>query len=266
MTDRAIRSSLFSLLAMMAMALAMTLVFAPAPAYADEPTPEYQTLNELAGKRFAYVNGSVYNQAVQKKIEGTSEEFYPSLSECVAAVEAGKDREASLRDGIAKLAARAAALRGTVDACKATEARLRSEIELHKGREKDLSDELVKESAQIRTLQERIVSFRPYSFSSEEHGHLRRLAFLHPIRCRRLVAEMRLIASSPLFDAEYYRQNNPEAVKAPLLHFCQQGWHEGRNPSALFDINDYLSNNQTCDPRENPLAYFLREGDKETYG
>ena len=91
MTDRAIRSSLFSLLAMMAMALAMTLVFAPAPAYADEPTPEYQTLNELAGKRFAYVNGSVYNQAVQKKIEGTSEEFYPSLSECVAAVEAGKD-------------------------------------------------------------------------------------------------------------------------------------------------------------------------------
>lgn len=91
MTDRAIRSSLFSLLAMMAMALAMTLVFAPAPAYADEPTPEYQTLNELTGKRFAYVNGSVYNQAVQKKIEGTSEEFYPSLSECVAAVEAGKD-------------------------------------------------------------------------------------------------------------------------------------------------------------------------------
>ena len=54
-------------------------------------TPEYQTLDELTGKRFAYVNGSVYNQAVQKRIEGTSEEFYPSLSECVAAVEAGKD-------------------------------------------------------------------------------------------------------------------------------------------------------------------------------
>jgi len=82
------RSSLFALIA--AMVLAM-LAFVPAIAYADELTPEYQTLDELTGKRFAYVNGSVYNQAVQKRIEGTSEEFYPSLSECVAAVEAGKD-------------------------------------------------------------------------------------------------------------------------------------------------------------------------------
>lgn len=82
------RSSLFALIA--AMVLAM-LAFVPAIAYADELTPEYQTLDELTGKRFAYVNGSVYNQAVEKRIEGTSEEFYPSLSECVAAVEAGKD-------------------------------------------------------------------------------------------------------------------------------------------------------------------------------
>ena len=87
MTERAIRSSLLSLLAAMVLAL----VLVPALAYADEPTPVYQTLDELSGKRFAYVNGSVYNQAVQKKIDGTSEEFYPSLSECVAAVEAGKD-------------------------------------------------------------------------------------------------------------------------------------------------------------------------------
>ena len=87
MAKRATRSLLCSLLAVMM----LVLTFAPALAYADEPTPEYQKLDELTGKRFAYVNGSVYNQAVQKKIEGTSEEFYPSLSECVAAVEAGKD-------------------------------------------------------------------------------------------------------------------------------------------------------------------------------
>ncbi len=59
-------------------------------AYAAEPTPSYQTLQDLTGKRFAYVNGSVYNQKVQEKIKGTSEEFYPSLAECVAAVEADK--------------------------------------------------------------------------------------------------------------------------------------------------------------------------------
>ena len=171
-----------------------------------------------------------------------------------------------MRDGIAKHSARAAALRGTVDACKATEARLRSEIELRKGREKDLSDELVKERGLTRTLQGRIVSFRPYSFSPEERRYLRRLAFLHPIRCRRLAAEMRLIASSPLFDAEYYCQNNAGACNAPLLHFCQQGWHEGRNPSAQFDVNDYLNNDQTCDPHENPLAHFLRERNLKSYG
>lgn len=54
------------------------------------PSPVYQTLDELAGKRFAYVNGSVYNQNVQARLEGTTEDFYPSLAECVAAVEAGK--------------------------------------------------------------------------------------------------------------------------------------------------------------------------------
>jgi len=75
----------------MAFACTFVCTFACAPAYADEgATPMYQKLDELAGKRFAYVNGSVYNQSVQSRLEGTSEDFYPSLSECVAAVEAGK--------------------------------------------------------------------------------------------------------------------------------------------------------------------------------
>ena len=80
------RKPLLVLLAAMAFALALV----PALAYAAEATPVYQTLDELSGKRFAYVNGSVYNQNVQAKLQGTSEDFYPSLSECVAAVEAGK--------------------------------------------------------------------------------------------------------------------------------------------------------------------------------
>ena len=56
----------------------------------EGPTPQYKTLDELEGKHIAYVNGSVYNQNVQKKISGTSEDFYASLADCVAAVEAGK--------------------------------------------------------------------------------------------------------------------------------------------------------------------------------
>ncbi len=71
--------------------VAFALLPARARADAAEPTPAYQTLDELSGKRFAYVNGSVYNQNVQERLEGTSQDFYPSLAECVAAVEAGKE-------------------------------------------------------------------------------------------------------------------------------------------------------------------------------
>ena len=90
MLNRTTRKCVPWLVAALACALVCALALAPEPAYADEPTPAYQTLDELAGKRFAYVNGSVYNQKVQERLEGTTEDFYPSLSECVAAVEAGK--------------------------------------------------------------------------------------------------------------------------------------------------------------------------------
>ena len=86
MADKAIRNLLFVLFAAMAMAMALV----PVLAYADDPTPEYQKLDELTGKRFAYVNGSVYNQAMQKKVEGTSEQFYASIADCVKAVETDK--------------------------------------------------------------------------------------------------------------------------------------------------------------------------------
>ena len=81
-------------------AVLYTVAAPPTPARADdsgteetgsEPVPIYQTLTELAGKRFAYVNGSVYDQAIEERIEGTKSDFYPSLSECVAAVESNKD-------------------------------------------------------------------------------------------------------------------------------------------------------------------------------
>lgn len=92
MAEKAMKRLSFSLLVamMLVIATAGSFALAPASAYADAATPVFERLDELSGKKFAYVNGSVYNQAVQKKIEGTSEEFYPSLSECVAAVEAGK--------------------------------------------------------------------------------------------------------------------------------------------------------------------------------
>lgn len=102
MTNRTTRIPWYALAVAIAL---LALAFFPAHVFADETsaaetsaaetsageaTATYQTLDELKGKRFAYVNGSVYNQNVQQRIEGTSEEFYPSLAECVAAVEADK--------------------------------------------------------------------------------------------------------------------------------------------------------------------------------
>lgn len=77
-------------------ALVGSLLRLPQPARAESaatpsgPQPVYQKISELEGKRIAYVNGSVYNQKVQAKVSGTSEQFYPALADCVAAVEAGK--------------------------------------------------------------------------------------------------------------------------------------------------------------------------------
>ncbi len=79
-------------LALCALLVATALVLVPMLAQADtqQGEPLYHTLNELTGKCFAYVNGSVYNQRVEELVEDTEEEYYPSLSECVAAVESNK--------------------------------------------------------------------------------------------------------------------------------------------------------------------------------
>lgn len=56
----------------------------------DAPVPVYKTIEEMSGMCFAYVKGSVYDKYVESRIDGTTTMFYPSLSDCIAAVEAGK--------------------------------------------------------------------------------------------------------------------------------------------------------------------------------
>ena len=87
--------SLGRVLMLCALLASMALALVPTNARASEteesvPQPIYQKLEELEGKRFAYVNGSVYNLRVQERLKNTKEDFYPSLAECVAAVEADK--------------------------------------------------------------------------------------------------------------------------------------------------------------------------------
>ena len=79
----------------MALCLALTLCLIPwliiaAHAEGYEPEPIYKTIEEMSGMKFAYVKGSVYDKYVESRIEDTTTLFYPSLSDCIAAVEAGK--------------------------------------------------------------------------------------------------------------------------------------------------------------------------------
>ena len=54
---------------------------------------------------------------------------------------------------------------------------------------------------------------------------------------RRLARDYRLVASSPLFDAEWYRANNPDVVATNIdavLHYLGNGASEGRPPGPRF--------------------------------
>ena len=79
--------------------------------------------------------------------------------------------------------------------------------------------------------------------------------------------EYRTVQASGLFDRAYYLLHNPDVKQAgvdPLAHFLDQGWQEGRNPSAVFDTRFYLATYP--DVRQagtNPLVHYLRFGQSE---
>jgi glycosyltransferase involved in cell wall biosynthesis/GT2 family glycosyltransferase len=84
---------------------------------------------------------------------------------------------------------------------------------------------------------------------------------------RRLVADYRAIAGSPLFNAEWYLAHNPDVAAAkvdPALHYLRHGGKEGRAPGPHFDGKGYLQVN--CDVAAagmNPLLHYVRHGSGE---
>jgi hypothetical protein len=69
------------------------------------------------------------------------------------------------------------------------------------------------------------------------------------------------IKRSGLFDPAFYLLNNRDVRDAdvdPLMHFVTNGWKEGRNPSASFDLKSYIEMNTTIKELGiNPLIYYL---------
>lgn len=78
------------------------------------------------------------------------------------------------------------------------------------------------------------------------------------------VTDRHLLSRSPLFDAEWYRAQNPEAPadkRKVVDHFLQSGAADGFDPHPLFSTAWYREEYapELADGR-NPLADYLREG------
>ncbi|WP_336486782.1 alpha/beta fold hydrolase [Methylobacterium nigriterrae] len=83
------------------------------------------------------------------------------------------------------------------------------------------------------------------------------------------------LQSAKGFDAEYYLLANPDVAKAALAapggsfafaqqHFDTFGWHEGRNPNAVFDTKGYLAAyGDVAQANINPLVHYETFGWKE---
>lgn len=75
---------------------------------------------------------------------------------------------------------------------------------------------------------------------------------------------------SPLFDTQYYLEQNPDVALAlaggdfsgdPLLHYVEVGASEGRNPNPYFDTDYYLAQNPgVIETGLNPLEHYVLYG------
>lgn len=69
----------------------------------------------------------------------------------------------------------------------------------------------------------------------------------------------------PLFDADFYRRHNADALAAtgldPLSHFMAMGAAEGRDPHPLFSLAHYVGQApDLAESGQNPLAHYLEIG------
>jgi glycosyltransferase involved in cell wall biosynthesis len=74
----------------------------------------------------------------------------------------------------------------------------------------------------------------------------------------------KLIRESGLFDAQFYRDSNPDVARArvdPLVHYINLGTAQGFDPNPLFDTSFYLENNpEVARTGINPLEHYLTAG------
>lgn len=82
-----------------------------------------------------------------------------------------------------------------------------------------------------------------------------------------LFADAARIASSGLFDREYYLSENIDVARKggdPVLHYLEYGWKEGRDPNPSFQTSFYLVRNpDVWRSGMNPLLHYIMYGADE---
>ena len=80
-------------------------------------------------------------------------------------------------------------------------------------------------------------------------------------------ARIRRIRKSPLFNANFYADRNPDVVATGVdlaKHYALSGWKEHRNPSAEFSTRRYLAANpDVAAAGINPLLHYIDRGQAE---
>ena len=86
-------------------------------------------------------------------------------------------------------------------------------------------------------------------------------------KLRRLATNYRIVAASPLFDAQWYLNTNPDVAAAkidPVLHYLLNGAQEGRPPGPKFSGAEYQrANPDVLSSGTNPLVHYVLYGRKE---
>jgi glycosyltransferase involved in cell wall biosynthesis/ubiquinone/menaquinone biosynthesis C-methylase UbiE len=115
-----------------------------------------------------------------------------------------------------------------------------------------------------------LAAFKRADYNGRVHKKLRGLGLLFPGRAkklRRLAINYRIIAASPLFDATWYLNANPDVAAAkfdPVLHYLLNGAREGRPPGPKFSGAEYLrANPDVLGTGTNPLVHYVRYGRSE---
>ena len=78
------------------------------------------------------------------------------------------------------------------------------------------------------------------------------------------------IAESGLFDRGFYLRSNADVAEAsidPLLHFCEHGWREGRDPAAFFSVRLYTKSVLRSETAVsgNPFVHYIQRGYKRGF-